>query len=89
VRFLLIPLGFLKYVHKFTISINSVSNIDQYNYKKPTDSLQRQSHCLLPVTHPEFFTGVADLEAICNLCFVLKIMFLSKLCLILKIMLFK
>jgi hypothetical protein len=83
------PIGFLKYVHRFTISINSVSNIDQCNYKKSTDSLQRQSRCLLPVTHPEFFTAVADLEATCNLCFVLKTMFLSNLCLILKIMLFK
>jgi hypothetical protein len=65
-RFILIHIVCVKCVHKFTVSIDSVSSTDQCNYKKSTDSLQRQPHCLSSVTHPEFFTGVADQDAICN-----------------------
>jgi hypothetical protein len=68
VRFLLIPTGYVKCVHKITVPINSVSNTDQFNYKK-LQVHYRDSHIACCVLHTQDFSlGLLTYEAdaICN-----------------------
>jgi hypothetical protein len=51
--------------------MNIVSNADQLNYKKLQIQYRDKTYRLLWVTRPEFVTGFAHLDDICNLCFVL------------------